>query len=143
MRRNCPTAVAATFLLLCACSGMKMRVKPAGAPEPSLQHVVLVQLDDPKLASEMAREMNEAFPEIPQVRRWSVGPRVDTGRVGVIDWYDLGIVTQFDGVDDYKAYLEHPRHKALVAKWKPHWKRAEIVDFGGTQPEPPAKPIGG
>ena len=43
---------------------------------------------------------------------------------------------------DYKAFLEHPRHKALAAKWKPHWKRAEIFDFGAVAAAAPAKPAG-
>jgi len=117
-------------LTLAACSGMKMRVKPAEAPDPVLQHVVLVQLDDPSLAPEMLRDSREAFEAIPSLRRWDMGPRVDTGRTGLPDWYTVGLVTVFDSIADYQAYLEHPRHRALVEKWKPHWKRSEIYDFG-------------
>lgn len=131
---------AASLLLasvLAACGSFNMRVKPAGRPEPVLQHVVLVELDDPALAAEMTKDMSSAFSEIPQVRHWQVGPRVDLGRPGAPDWYTLGIVTQFDGVADYKAFLEHPRHKALAARWKPHWKRAEIYDFGPVAADAP------
>ncbi len=117
-------------LTLAACSGMKMRVKPAETPDPVLQHVVLVQLDDPSLAPEMLRDSREAFEAIPSLRRWDMGPRVDTGRPGLPDWYTVGLVTSFDTLADYRAYLEHPRHKALVEKWKPRWKRSEIYDFG-------------
>ena len=127
-------ALPALASVLTACGSFRMNVKPAARPEPELQHVVLVELDDPALATEMTRDMSSAFPEIPQVRHWQVGPRVDTGRAGAPDWYTVGIVTQFDGVADYKAFLEHPRHKALAAKWKPHWKRAEIYDFGAVSP---------
>lgn len=122
--------LAITLLALTACSGMKMRVKPADAPESALQHVVLVQLDDPKSAPEMLRDCREAFEAIPSLRRWDMGPRVDTGRPGMPDWYTVGVVTCFDTAADYRAYLEHPRHKALVEKWKPRWKRSEIYDFG-------------
>ena len=51
-------------------------------------------------------------------------------------WYTIGLVTEFDSVDDYKAYLEHPRHKSLVEKWKPHWKRSEMFDFGAPTTKP-------
>ena len=123
--------LASTLLLvLAACSGMKMRVKPADAPDSALQHVVLVQLDDPKLAEDMLQDTRQAFEAIPSLRHWDVGPRVDTGRPGLPDWYTIGVVTTFDSVADYRAYLEHPRHKALVDKWKPHWKRSETFDFG-------------
>ena len=72
-------------LALAACSGMRMNVKPAGRPDAALQHVVLVQLDDPALAAEMIRDMSSAFEGIPQVRSWQVGPRIDMGRAGAPD----------------------------------------------------------
>jgi hypothetical protein len=123
--------LASTILMaLAACSGMKMRVKPAGDSAPALQHVVLVQLDDAKLAEPMMRDAREAFEAIPSLRRWDMGPRVDTGRPGLADWYTVGFITSFETEADYRAYLDHPRHKALVEKWKPHWKRSEILDFG-------------
>ena len=126
--------LAALALFLPACGTMRMHVKPSGPAEPALQHVVLVQLDDPKLADEMTKDMLSAFPDIPQVRSWHVGPRVDTGRAGAPDWYTLGIVTTFDSVADYKAFLAHPRHQRLAERWKPHWKRAEVYDFGTLAP---------
>jgi hypothetical protein len=119
-----------TSILLTACSGMTMRVKPAGTIEQRIQHVVLVELDDPARAIEMMQDMREAFEAIPVLAAWQAGPKVDTGRPQVQAWYTVGIVTEFDTVEDYKAYLEHPRHKALVEKWKPRWKRSEMFDFG-------------
>jgi hypothetical protein len=123
-------------LALAACSGTRMRVRPAGGPERRIQHVVLVELADPARADEMMRDMVEAFEAIPTLAAWQAGPRVDTGRPQVQTWYTIGIVTEFATVDDYRAYLDHPRHKALVETWKPRWKRSEMFDFGG---EPPAR----
>jgi len=117
-----------------------MRVKPAGGPEQRVQHVVLVELDDPARASEMIEDMRQAFEAVPTLAGWQAGPKVETGRPQVQVWYTVGIVTEFVSVDDYKAYLEHPRHKALVEKWKPHWKRSEMFDFGAPTV---AKPSGG
>lgn len=138
MRRFLPLAVPALALALCACSGMKMRVKPSGSVDQRVQHVVLVELDEPARASEMMQDMRQAFEAIPTLAGWQAGPKVDTGRPQVQTWYTIGLVTEFDSVDDYKAYLEHPRHKALVEKWKPHWKRSEMFDFG----VPTMKPSG-
>jgi len=120
----------AVILCCVSCGGMRMRVKPAGESASALQHVVLVQLDDPNLAEPMMRDAREAFEAIPSLRRWDMGPRVDTGRPGLADWYTVGFITSFETEADYRAYLDHPRHKALVEKWKPHWKRSEILDFG-------------
>lgn len=123
-------AVMTASILLAACSGMTMRVKPAGASDPRIQHVVLVELDDASRADEMTQDMRAAFEAIPTLAGWQAGPKVDTGRPQMQTWYTIGIVTEFDSVEDYKAYLEHPRHKALVEKWKPRWKRSEMFDFG-------------
>jgi hypothetical protein len=123
-------AVMTASILLAACSGMTMRVKPAGTSDPRIQHVVLVELDDASRADEMMQDMRAAFEAIPTLAGWQAGPKADTGRPQVQSWYTIGIVTEFDSVEDYKAYLEHPRHKALVEKWKPRWKRSEMFDFG-------------
>ena len=128
------TALSSVMLALAACH--TMRVKPAGGPDPALQHVVLVELDDPALAAAMTRDMQEAFERIPTLRRWEIGPHVDTGRATVQRWYTLGVLTQFDSVADYQAYLQDARHEALVQKWKPHWKRAEMFDFGAVDAAP-------
>ena len=131
--------LALAMLALTACS--TIRVKPAGGPDPMVQHVVLVELDDPALAPAMLKDMQDAFPNIPTLRHWSAGPHIDTGRANVLHWYTLGVLTQFDSVADYQAYLKDARHEALVKKWKPHWKRAEMFDFGSveTAPAPAAK----
>ena len=133
-------AVMTASILLSACSGMTMRVKPAGAVEQRIQHVVLVELDDPARAPEMMQDMRVAFEAIPTLAGWQAGPKVDTGRPELQAWYTIGVVTEFDSVENYRAYLEHPRHKALVEKWKPRWKRSEMFDFGGTPGSAEAKP---
>ena len=129
-------ALAALALALCGCT--RMHVKPAGGPERRIQHVVLVELDDPARASEMMQDMRDSFEAIPMLAGWQAGPKVDTGRPQVQAWYTVGMVTEFDTVEDYRAYLEHPRHKALVEKWKPRWKRSEMFDFGSPAAMPGA-----
>jgi hypothetical protein len=86
----------------------------------------------------MVQDMKVAFESIPTLAGWKAGSKVDSGRSQVQTWYTIGVVTEFDSVEDYKAYLEHPRHMALVEKWKPRWKRSEMFDFGGpsSQPKP-------
>ena len=133
-------AMMSAMLALVACSGMRMHVKPGGTDEQRVQHVVLVELDDAARAPEMMQDMREAFERIPTLAAWQAGPKVDAGRPQVQTWYTIGLVTEFDSVDDYKAYLEHPRHKSLVEKWKPHWKRSEMYDFGSVAA--PSKPAG-
>jgi len=94
-----------------------------------LQHVVLVDVADDAEIPAMRAESDRLLPTIPQVKRYVCGAPVDIGRTNVARDYDLGIIVEFDSVDDYKAYLEHPIHQQLVQVWRPKWKRAYIVDF--------------
>lgn len=111
---------AAVVALLGAC---------ASPPGGRLQHVVLVDLADDADIPAMRADSDSRLPLIPEVRRYVCGTPVDTGRASVSNDYDLGIIVEFDSVEDYKAYLVHPAHQALVTAWKPRWKRSYMVDF--------------
>lgn len=95
----------------------------------SLQHVVLVELNDKSDLAAMKADSDAMLPTIPFVRGYVSGTPVDIGRATVAKDYDLGIVVQFASVEDYKAYLAHPVHQELVNKWRPRWRRSYIVDF--------------
>jgi len=97
-------------------------------PAP-LQHVVLVDLADDADIAAMRKASDETLPRIKTVRGYVCGTPVDIGRPNISKDYDLGIIVQFDSVDDYKAYLADPLHLQLVQEWKPRWKRSYIVDF--------------
>lgn len=94
-----------------------------------LQHVVLVDLADDADIPAMRAESDARLPSIPEVKGYVCGTPVDIGRTNVATDYDLGIIVEFDSVEAYKSYLAHPTHQALVAAWKPKWKRSYIVDF--------------
>ena len=112
-------------LLLAGCQGPSA---PATAGM-RLQHVVLVDLADDADIGPMRADSDRVLPSIPVVRRYVCGTPVEMGRPNVAKDYDLGIIVQFDSVDDYKAYLEHPVHVQLVSTWRPKWRRSYIVDF--------------
>jgi hypothetical protein len=99
------------------------------ASKSRLQHVVLVDVADDAEIPAMRADSDRLLPTIPQVKGYVCGAPVDIGRTNVARDYDLGILVEFDSVDDYKAYLEHPIHQQLVQVWRPKWKRAYIVDF--------------
>jgi hypothetical protein len=95
-----------------------------------LQHIVLVDLTDDSEIAAMKADSDRMLPTLPMVKGYICGTPVDIGRGNVSKDYDIGLVVQFDSVEDYKAYLEHPVHKELVATWRPKWRRSYIVDFG-------------
>lgn len=94
-----------------------------------LQHVVLVELIDRSDLPAMKADSDALLPRIPSVRGYVSGTPVDIGRATVAKDYDIGIVVQFDSAAGYEAYLAHPLHQELVAKWRPKWRRSYIVDF--------------
>lgn len=120
---------------LAGCGGTPSPFRPIEPPpQPvvmrgALQHVVLVDLADDADIAAMKADSDAMLPTIPAVRGYVCGTPVDIGRGNVAKDYDLGIIVQFASTDDYRAYLEHPVHKELVAKWRPKWARSYIVDF--------------
>lgn len=133
------TYFAAAAILLGACGSTPSPMTPVSsarssdAPPPTmpakLQHVVLVDLADDADIPAMRAASDAALPAIPMVKGYVCGAPVDIGRANVSRDYDLGIIVQFDSVDDYKAYLEHPIHQELVRTWRPKWRKSYIVDF--------------
>lgn len=117
------------------CGGTPSPFRPVEPPpEPvamrgALQHVVLVDLADDAEIPAMKADSDAMLPTIPAVRGYVCGTPVDIGRGNVAKDYDLGIVVQFASTEDYRAYLEHPVHRDLVARWRPKWARSYIVDF--------------
>jgi hypothetical protein len=128
------TVAVAAALVPASCgsrpSPMGPRDTSASRPMPAtLQHVVLVDLADDADVPAMRAASDAALPLIPTVRGYVCGTPVDIGRANVSRDYDIGIIVQFDSVDDYKAYLEHPIHQELVREWRPKWRKSYIVDF--------------
>jgi hypothetical protein len=129
--------MAASVVGLAGCGGHASPFQPEPQPVAvrstvmpgRLQHVVLVEFTDKADLAAMKADSDAMLPTIPFVRGYACGTPVDTGRATVAKDYDLGIVVQFESVEDYQAYLAHPVHQQLVAKWRPRWRRSYIVDF--------------
>ena len=125
--------------MLCAASLVQSAISGcASSPRASsasrdmrapIQHVVLVDLADDADVAAMRAASDAMLPKIPMVKGYVCGAPVDIGRANVHKDYDLGIIVQFDSVEEYKAYLEHPIHVELVQTWRPKWKKSFIVDF--------------
>lgn len=97
--------------------------------QPALiNHVVFFKLKDPGTAAELIADCDAKMSLIPGVVRYFCGRHLDTGRSTVDSNYDVGFYVAFDSLDVYRAYVEHPDHKALVDKWKPRWEWIKIYD---------------
>ncbi|MCB9897182.1 MAG: Dabb family protein [Planctomycetes bacterium] len=115
-------------LLGCAASDDAARPRRA-AP---LLHLVGMSLVAPEPASvdALQHDCDLFLAHIPSVVEYASGRHLDTGRATVTDDYDVFVLIGFDDVDGYRAYLEHPDHLALVAKWKPLLSALVVRDVG-------------
>lgn len=106
-----------------------------------ITHVVLVQLKDPTRIAELIADCDRALPGIEGVDGYSCGVPLDMGRANVTKDYDVGIYVGFATPEAYRAYVDHPRHLALVERWRDGWKAVRIFDVvAGAPAALPAEP---
>ncbi|NUP03157.1 MAG: Dabb family protein [Nonomuraea sp.] len=80
-----------------------------------IRHIVLITwaghaTDEQKAAVET--ELKKLPGVIPELKAYTVGADagIDQGN------HDFGLVADFDSVDDYLVYRDHPQHKAVLAE---------------------------
>lgn len=97
----------------------------------TINHIVLITLNDPSDAAELQADCDEMLSTIPSVTVYACGAHVDAGRnAAVDDSYTLGLLVSFDDMPGYTDYLEHPGHLALLDKWKSRFASLKIYDIG-------------
>ena len=100
----------------------------ASRPAP-IQHVVLAQLKDPAETSALLADSDKSLAHIPGVASYTSGTHLDIGRSGIDSNCSAALVIGFDSVEDYRGYLDHPAHIALVERWKPKTEWLRIYDI--------------
>lgn len=81
---------------------------------------------------ELADALSTAIRDIPSVRRARVGRRVTHGRAYeqlMRVNYEYAAVLEFDNLDGLKAYLAHPAHEALAARFFEAFEEALMYDY--------------
>ena len=98
-------------------------------------HLVLMK-PRPDLSADDSRELIDAFDracrEIPTVREVRVGRRVTFGagyEAGVPDSADYVVAIAFDDLAGLQAYLRHPAHEGLGARFNQSLSSALVYDF--------------
>lgn len=122
--------------IMAGCTRIQTIYCPTIEPPPqapgSINHVVFFDLQHPSDADELIQECYGLF-SIPGVTSGYAGKHYDIGRPGVLQDYDVGFFVAFDSEADYRAYVEHPAHVALVEKWQPRWDAIRVYDVGDTR----------
>lgn len=105
-----------------------------------ITHVVLVQLKDPTRTAELIADCDQVLPAIKGVSGYSCGVPLVTGRTNVTGDYDVGIYVGFRTEAEYRAYVDDPRHMAMVDRWRDGWKAVRIFDVISGMPAASAVP---
>ena len=93
-----------------------------------INHIVLIKLQDPGRTEALVIDCRNRLERIPTVAGAFTGRHGEFGRSGVDDDYDVGFFVSFETDADYRAYLEHPEHVAVVTEWKPEFEWIRIHD---------------
>ncbi len=96
-----------------------------------VKHIVLFQLD-PRMDSSLKQQVMhdfksaiEALPaEIPFLRSVQVGINVNPS-----ESFDLALYSEFDSLDDVRAYAVHPAHVAAASLIGPYKVSRSCVDY--------------
>ncbi|MEU8251433.1 Dabb family protein [Nonomuraea sp. NPDC048916] len=78
-----------------------------------IRHIVLFAWTEDATEEQkamVATELRKLPDLIPQIRAYTVGDDVGVNQGN----HEFGVVADFDNVDDYLAYRDHPRHQAVV-----------------------------
>ena len=96
-----------------------------------VKHIVLFQLDPEMEAGNKMKVMDafkegiEALPaQIPFIRKIEVGMNANPD-----EEFDLALYSEFDTLDDVRAYAAHPAHLAVAALLKDCKKSRSCVDY--------------
>lgn len=101
---------------------------PARRSAP-INHFVFAKLKNPADADDLIADCDHELGGLPMIVAYSCGKPLDTGRGDRIDSnYDVGLYMSFASEADYTAYVEHPKHQALLAEWQPRWEWIRIQD---------------
>ena len=76
---------------------------------------------------------------IPQIRAYRIGPDAGTDPAK----FDLAIVGDFEGVEEYQAYAKHEAHVGVITSLiKPNLAERVATQFAGDAPAKRQKPSG-
>ena len=125
------TAIALAFHFGCAAPHLcTLRCAETAQARPALiRHVVLVTLQARSQREQLRADCTAKLADIPGVIDLEISEPVDIGRTNVDGDYDIAVFVSFASIEQYKAYLAHPNHLALVSAWKERSDKMRIYDF--------------
>jgi hypothetical protein len=104
------------------------------------RHVFLWKVAPGADPDEILRLLNRLPAKIPWIRRWEIGPH--HGPIRYENTWEYALTVDFDSLDDFNAYSDHPLHQEIVPQIVPLFAARAVVDFL-LEDEPPVSKMGG
>lgn len=123
LARNCTVMTVAALLAGCATT------TPTPTRPALISHIVFFNLAAPADRDELIVDCDAMAAAIPEVTTCAAGVHLDTGRDNVDGDYDVGLYVGFESEADYRIYVDHDAHKALVEKWGPKLEGLKVYDI--------------
>ncbi len=96
-----------------------------------VKHIVLFQLSD-DLQGEQRKQVKQDFRNgimaLPEVISFIRKIEVEFN-VNPKEQYDIALYSEFDSLDDVKAYAVHPQHVEVAGIIRPYMKNRACVDY--------------
>jgi hypothetical protein len=97
-----------------------------------LRHIFLWKMAPGCDPEKVIRTLNELPAEIPWIRSWHIGKH--HGPVRYENTWEYGMTVDFDSLEDYNRYSDHPAHKRIVPIIVPMFSARAVLDLELTEP---------
>lgn len=92
-----------------------------------LRHIFLWKPAPGVDPADTIRILNQLPAKIPWIRGWEIGKHHGPKRYE--NTWDYGMTVDFDSLEDYNAYCDHPVHKEIVPQIVPMFAARAVVDI--------------
>ena len=98
-----------------------------------LRHIFLWKVASGCDPEKIIRTLNELPAEIPWIRSWQIGRHHGPARYE--NTWEYGLTVDFDSLEDYNRYSDHPSHKRIVPIIVPMFSARAVLDLELTEGE--------
>ncbi|MCA9311488.1 MAG: Dabb family protein [Phycisphaerales bacterium] len=134
MERLWISAIGLLCVWMSGCRAGGAEVSTSVSRPAAVSHVVFFKLRDPADGADLLADCDRRLPVIDGVVSYVSGHHLDTGRSTVESGYDAALYIGFDDVDSYRAYVDDPRHVAMVRDWRDRLEWYQVFDFSDLEP---------
>ena len=92
-----------------------------------IRHIFLWKVASGADPDEIIRVLNQLSRSIPGIRRWEIGKH--QGPLRYASTFEYGMTADFDSLEQYEAYSEHPEHQNILPVLAPMFAARAVLDL--------------